>query len=61
MVLPPGQRVVFPETDAVTADPRETVTLVELEQLPLETVTEYVVFVVGETTMEVVVAVVFHT
>jgi hypothetical protein len=58
--LPPEQIVVFPETFAVILFTTVTVMLAVSAQVPADAMTEYVVFEVGETVMEAVVAVVFH-
>ena len=59
VVLAPWQTVLLPETDAVM-EPVFTVIDEVPEQIPEETVTEYVVEVVGVTMMDEVVAPVFN-
>jgi hypothetical protein len=56
----PGQIVVLPEMLAVIPFETITVTFAVSVQLPIPTTTEYVVLVVGETTMVEFVEPVFH-
>jgi hypothetical protein len=60
VVVPPPQMVVLPAIAAVRLPLTFTVWVAVPEQFPLETVTVYVVFAVGVTVMEVVVAPVDH-
>lgn len=60
VVVSPMQIFVLPDMDAVGKEFTVTVVEVVLEQAPLETVTVYVVFVVGESVIVAEVAPLFH-